>query len=37
MGKAGKRQVSNVNVAIAHAMGGSIQFNGIMILSRDKP
>ena len=37
MGKAGKRQVSNVNIALAHAMGGSIQFNGIMILSRDKP
>jgi acetyl-CoA C-acetyltransferase len=34
MGKAGRRQVPDVEVAFAHAMGGAYQFNSIFILGR---
>ena len=33
-GKAGKHQVPDAEVALAHAMGGAIQFNGVMIVGR---
>ena len=32
-GRAGERQVEGANLALAHAMGGTCQFNGVMILS----
>jgi len=35
-GKADKRQVPGARTALSHAMGGSDQFNGIMILGNDK-
>jgi acetyl-CoA C-acetyltransferase len=35
MGKAGDHQVSDVRKALAHAMGGMCQLNGVMILSKD--
>jgi len=31
-GKAGERQIEGAELALAHAMGGIIQFNGVMIL-----
>lgn len=34
-GKAGAHQVPNVKRAMAHAMGGMCQLNGVMILSRE--
>jgi len=35
MGKAGRRQVSNVETALAHGWGGALQFNGVMVLGRE--
>jgi len=34
MGRAGPLQIPGVNTALAHALGGTAQFNGVMILSR---
>ena len=34
-GKAGAHQVEGAKTALAHAMGGVIQFNGIMILGSE--
>ncbi|MEX2724796.1 MAG: hypothetical protein Q6366_004970 [Candidatus Freyarchaeota archaeon] len=34
MGKGGKRQVPNVETALAHGWGGQFQFHGLMVLSR---
>jgi len=36
MGKAGQRQVPNVERGLAHAWGGALQFHGAMIISKDK-
>ena len=37
MGKAGDRQVPDVETALAHGWGGLFQFHGLMILSRNRP
>ena len=37
MGKAGDRQVPDVETALAHGWGGAIQFHGLMVLSGSKP
>nr|MDO8062146.1 thiolase family protein [Candidatus Freyrarchaeum guaymaensis] len=37
MGKAGDRQVPDVETALAHGWGGQFQFHGLMILSRNRP
>ena len=34
-GRAGDRQIAGAKTALAHAMGGSDQFNGIMIISSE--
>ncbi len=34
MGRAGERQISGAKTALAHALGGTAQFNGVMILSQ---
>ncbi|MHA1209257.1 MAG: thiolase C-terminal domain-containing protein [Candidatus Freyarchaeota archaeon] len=36
-GKAGKHQVPDAETTFAHAMGGAIQLNGVMILGRNPP
>ena len=36
MGKAGDRQVPNVEVALAHGWGGAIQFHTVTIMSKEK-
>jgi len=37
MGKAGKRQVPDVETALAHGWGGTAQYHGLMVLTREKP
>lgn len=36
MNQAGRHQIPDVETALAHAMGGLMQFNGVMILSSNK-
>ncbi len=36
MGKAENRQVPDVETALAHGWGGALQFNGVMILGKEK-
>lgn len=36
MGRAGEHQVKNVEVALAHAWGGTAQFHGLMLFGVDK-
>jgi acetyl-CoA C-acetyltransferase len=34
-GRAGDRQIAGAKTALAHAMGGACQFNGIMIVGSE--